>query len=407
MQKLQQGVTMIIVNGYIVVGSVDHSLRMIDSDTGQVIRVWEHYGQDSNHMGLTPAGHMVICPQVERNPTMWLVDPAGPLLHATTLPGHRVGTMTVLPNGNIALGHNFGTESLIRILNPMTGALLREFPTLRFASGILALPNGHLVLSTADTLQIFNPETGEHLLNAPSLGSVAQMLILADGNIAVCSDREDGTVRIFNPETGALARPAFQQLGRVSSMAVLPNGHLVTSALGVIDTASIRIFNPETGTLVAEIHPNCSVWSLQTLPNSNIVVYSIDNIIRVFNSVNGAPLRTINIPVGHRPIEMPPHFAHPLHTIAPQVADRYAGLRDDLSISSASTHSRGSAHSSSPSLDSTEEAPGDMGRHEATAASPSVDHTEEVDHPMDEEQDTGAIEEPSSNPTQRQRRNTI
>lgn len=304
---------MIIVNGYIIVIGGNGVLVKIDPKSGNIVKKWGHYGTFDSQMGVTPAGHIVICSLIGEHTTVRLVDPDGSSLRVINLPKSPKLSTTVLLNGYIAIFFNVD-EPYIQIFNPMTGELVQEiFYTGNAHGQMLALANGYLALSSVDTIKIFNPSTGEHIRDISTEGVIHKIVLAPNGNIVACIGAE-GTIRLINPETGEAMRIPLLQIGTASSMTILPNGHLI-AASSILDELPLRVFNIETGELVRIIPSVKWAFSIETMADGNIAVHSYkDANVWIFNPTDGRLINTVIASSFQWPaLEVPPpHFGPPI-----------------------------------------------------------------------------------------------
>ena len=114
--------------------------------------------------------------------------------------------------------------------------------------------------------------------------------VLPDGNFV--SGSNDGTLRLWNTNTGETLRTFGEHLNAVICVAVLPNGNFVS---GSRDT-TLHLWNTNTGHIrMFRGHTN-TVSCIAVLPNGNFVSGSEDKTLRLWNTITG---KTIQIFVGH------------------------------------------------------------------------------------------------------------
>ncbi len=137
------------------------------------------------------------------------------------------------------------------------------------------LLNGNIVSGSDDgTIHIWDSNTGKKLKRLEGhTNSVSSLLLLPNGNIV--SGSRDGTIRMWDSETGKELK-TFEGLytRSILSLLLLPNGNIVSGSRG---DNRIRIWDSNTGKELKKLegHTN-SVKSLLLLPNGNIVAGSAD-----------------------------------------------------------------------------------------------------------------------------------
>ncbi|KAG5421151.1 DOA1 [Candida metapsilosis] len=107
---------------------------------------------------------------------------------------------------------------------------------------------------------------------------VRKLLILPGGNQFV-SSANDGTIKIWNLQTGRILKTLFGHDSFVYDLALLPNGNLVSTG----EDRTVRIWDLSKGEAIQVITLPCiSVWCVTVLSNGDFAVGGSDNLIRVF-----------------------------------------------------------------------------------------------------------------------------
>ena len=142
--------------------------------------------------------------------------------------------------------------------------------------------NRYLVSGAKDgTVRIWDPESGECRVLKGHSGGVNSVAYSPDGrNLA--SGADDGTVRIWNPESGECNDILNGHRGRVFSVAYSPDGKYLASGA---DDGTVRIWNSESGKCINLLNEHgIEFYSVAYSPDGcHIAIGANDGSIRIWN----------------------------------------------------------------------------------------------------------------------------
>ena len=159
------------------------------------------------------------------------------------------------------------------------------------------LPDGRFITGGDDRAVRVWDASGHHLLR--ELGGHTETirtvnLVPTDGKLIVSAAR-DGTIRLWDLETGAEVRRFVGHVGQVWCAEVSPDGRLLLSS-GADKT--VRLWDARTGVLVRKLlgHTDLAT-SVAFLPDGQRAVScSTDKTVRVWNIQTGAEINNITLP---------------------------------------------------------------------------------------------------------------
>jgi WD40 repeat protein len=114
---------------------------------------------------------------------------------------------------------------------------------------------------------------------------IKALVIMPDGRTAV-SGSDDGTLRVWDIETGESLRILQEQSGSVEALAVMPNGEQVLAAVG---DGSLRLWDLSTGSILYswQTHHARSINAIAVTPNAQLAIsVSNDGTLKIWNLVS-------------------------------------------------------------------------------------------------------------------------
>eukprot|EP00741_Cyanophora_paradoxa_P014480 tig00020801_g13965.t1 len=167
-----------------------------------------------------------------------------------------------------------------------------------FSSLAISRDGLHIVSGSRDgTVRMWDVETGSELRRLEGhLDKVTSVAVSPDGR-RIFLGSEDKTVRVWDAETGSELRRMEGHAGPVNSVAVFPDGRLIISSRGGFvscsDDKTVRVWDAETGSELRRLEGHSDkVISVAVSPDGrHIVSGSFDGTVRVWDVETGSELR--------------------------------------------------------------------------------------------------------------------
>jgi WD40 repeat protein len=184
------------------------------------------------------------------------------------------------------------TEHLLRLVHTTPEAFRPE--ALRIIIGhedwvrtVVTLPDGRIASGSKDgTVRIWETETGRCLtILQGHKGSVRALAVLRDNKLA--SGSEDATIRVWDTEQAKCVQ-VIDELSSVLALAALPNGRLASAGWDGV----IRIWDVEQGKCLQTLqgHPS-RVLALAVLPGGRLASGGDDRVVRIWDVGSGTRLQ--------------------------------------------------------------------------------------------------------------------
>jgi WD40 repeat protein len=235
-----------------------------------------------------------------------------------TLAGHcgSVRALAVLPDGRLASG-SFGA---IKLWDLATGQLKANLEGHSGPVNALAvLPDGRLASGSDDqTIKLWDPASGacsatlkghagEVDLAMLLAGGVSALAVLPDGRLASASGSGVGTIKLWDPASGACSATLGGHAGAVQALAMLPDGRLASGS----GDRTIKLWDPASGACSATLENHAGevdlamliaggVSALAVLPDGRLASGSGDRTIKLWDPASGACSATLENHAGNR-----------------------------------------------------------------------------------------------------------
>jgi WD40 repeat protein len=212
-------------------------IKILDLESGAVIRTWEGHSDFIKSVSITPDGKCVVSGSEDKTVRIWNLE-GGELLH--TLEGHS------------------DTVNKVAIT-----------------------PDGERVVSGSDdrTVKVWNLKGGKELCTLKGhADKVTAVTATSDGRFVV-SGSGDKTVRIWDIRSGKEIRALHGHTAEVKEVAVTPDGKQVIST----DSNKLKVWDMETGKEIYTLEANRSIWEALMQYSQRAVSCRRQSVIKVWD----------------------------------------------------------------------------------------------------------------------------
>ncbi len=289
-----------------VSGSLDHTLRLWDLETGECILTLEH-SEKIYDLAMTQDGQRVISCSGDRLLTVWDMT-NGKCLRTYAAPDNAHGeAVAVSPDGKKAysryyLNDRSKGETILKVWDLENGECLRTLDLPPSIQALQVTPDGRQVIigEIDGTLGIWDLESGDCLRSLKGHKSIIQAIALTPDGQRVVSGSWDKTLKVWALKTGQCTL-TLQVEGNMSSnfvgaVAVTPDGrravsspmHNFVSESNRVELNRIRVWDLETGKCLYTLsgHTDEVTAVVLTSDGQRLVSGSEDNTIKVWDLDN-------------------------------------------------------------------------------------------------------------------------
>ncbi|NEP22522.1 caspase family protein, partial [Moorena sp. SIO3I6] len=280
----------------ILSGSSDNTVRLWDTETGQLIHTLEGHTSLVSDIAFSPDGKQILSGSWDTTVRLWDTE-TGLTLH--TLEGHtsRVEAIAFSPDGKQILSGSH--DNTVRLWDTDSGTLIHTLEGhTSFVTEIAFSPDGKQILSGShdNTVRLWDTDSGTliHTLESPT-DWITDIAFSPDGK-QIISGSNDNTVCLWDTESGQLIHKLEghikNQLSSVTDIAFSPDGQQILS--GSKDS-TVRLWDTDSGTLIHTLEGHTSeVSEIAFSPDGKqIISGSLDNIVRLWDTKSDQSLHTL------------------------------------------------------------------------------------------------------------------
>jgi len=276
---------MTTLNGQLISGSVDHTIKIWNLKTGQLIRTL--IGHTAGVAGMTILDGQLISGSWDGTIKTWDSNTGQEL---QTLIGHQepIICMTTL-NGQLISGSE---DTTIKIWDLKTGQLIQTLNGHESWIDSMTILDGQLISGSADrTIKIWDLSTGKELQTLIGHKARVGCMTILDGQLI--SGSADRTIKIWDLKTGQLIQTLIGHKHMVTCLIAL-NGQLISGSRD----KTIRIWDLKTGQPIQTLEHQDPIECMTTL-NGQLISGSEKSTIKIWD-FNTRPFKEIaeeNFPI--------------------------------------------------------------------------------------------------------------
>lgn len=253
--------------------------------TGHTDAVWT--------VGISRDGHTLVSGSGDKTIKLWDLD-TGQLQRTLSEDSAEVLSVALSPDGQILTSGSYATEQAIKIWHLNTD---KPRPTLGLASKVWSVapsPDGKTLASSSEdgSITIWNMQTGTLRRTLKGHSDTVWSVAISPNGQTLVSGSKDKTIKIWNLQTGALLRTLIGHSDRVRSVAISPDGQTIISSSW---DKTIKIWNLQTGKLLRTLTGHSGyVNSVAISPDSRIIASgSDDKTLKLWSLNTGELLGTL------------------------------------------------------------------------------------------------------------------
>ena len=226
-------------------GSEDRTIKLWNSETGQVNRTLTGHTASVRSVSLSPDGQTLASGSSDNTIKLWNVQ-TGEVRQ--TLEGHSEPVWSVAFDRTGQLLISGSGDNTIKLWNVQTGQLRQ---TLEGHSGpvysVALSPNGQTIASGSGdrTIKLWNAQTGALRYTLEEHGDAVRSVAFSPDGQQFASASWDNTVKIWKVQTGELVHTLQGHRDRVVAVTFLADGQIASASLD----RTLKIWDAQTGQL--------------------------------------------------------------------------------------------------------------------------------------------------------------
>lgn len=243
----------------VLAGSADATVRLWDAVTGEAIRSFDGHSGGVTSVAFSPDGNYVLTGSLDKTIILWNTSTGESVRKFS---GHTDAVMSVnfSPDGKTIISGSF--DQTARLWDVATGGEIRQLVTQSPVDGVLSVafsPDGKSILTAGQDhiAWLWDANTGMVIRRFDGHTKSMSRAVFVSEGAAILTASLDGTVRLWDTASGQLLRQFTGHMADVLDLAVSPDGNafLTGSAdktarlWSVSDSQAIQVFNTNSDAL--------------------------------------------------------------------------------------------------------------------------------------------------------------
>ena len=278
-------------------GSVDHTVKLWDADTGEIKRTLKAETSDVLSVAFSPDGKTLASGSWDKTVKLW--DPRTGELKKT-LNGHAGGVNSVAfsPDGKTLASGSW--DKTVKLWDAHTGVLEKTLEgNTDKVNSVAFSPDGKTLASSSwdKTVKMWDAGTGELKSTIQGhAGWVYSVAFSPDGNTLASGSGfiTDGIVKLWDAHTGKLKKSLQGLASPVTSVAFSPDGNTLASSADFPDS-TVKLWDVHTGELVKSLQGHAAqAYSVAFSPDgSTLASGSKDFTVMLWDAPAGVLKKTL------------------------------------------------------------------------------------------------------------------
>jgi len=276
----------------IVSASWNRTLKVWDSETGQTLRSLEGHSAPVEGCAFSPDGKLIASASLDRTLKVWDSETGQTL---RSLEGHSSSVKGCAFSPDSKLIVSASDDGTLKVWDAETGQMLRSLEGHSdIVRGCAFSPNGKLIVSASldRTLKVWDAEMGQTLRSLEGHSSSVFGCAFSPDGKRIVSASVDRMLKVWDAETGQMLRSLEGHSSFVSGCAFSPDGKLIVSAS---DDGTLKVWDAETDQMLRSLvgHSD-SVWGCAFSPDGKLIVStSDDGTLKVWDAETDQLLRSL------------------------------------------------------------------------------------------------------------------
>lgn len=272
-------------DGRVVSGSVDNTLRVWDSATGQCLQTFKKHTDVITCVTVLSDG-CVVSGSSDNTLRIWEAT-TGRCLHILNEHSDEITCMAELPNGRVVSGSK---DRTIRVWDSASGQCLQTLIGHESkVSHIAVFPDGRVASCSNDTIRIWDTISGQCLWILDGHKGITCMAV--HSNDYLLSGSRDKTLQVWDVSSGRCLQTLKGHTDGITCIAVLPDSHVVSGSLD----KTLRVWDITTGQCLQSLKGHSGwVTCVAALQDGHIISGSNDHYLLIWDAFSGQCLKTLS-----------------------------------------------------------------------------------------------------------------